>query len=294
MTIDGLTQRLQNQANEAMLKLSQTLEMEHSELFKQELGPALKSMKMECEDWTSTTLRVNVFATLLARSGHVLGYYPDLVISIFTEVLTKEPIEPELKLKLFLSLAKLLKDLKNNLDSQDNFKDLAFRITSDLILPSLKWQAGKKAEAVRISAVSALWGIFASKSLEPQKLWQSPNFANKLVASMNRCVEDDAVKIRLFICQSFKFLFDQSGLLIPLESLAKIVSLLMKRLDDVNDDVRVACLQALSAVTNCLPDAALNQLQINKVYNALLLHMDDSNEKIRSQALGNINFFPFF
>ena len=69
----------------------------------------------------------------------------------------------------------------------------------------------------------------------------------------------------------------------------------MKRLDDVNDEVRLACLHALSAVVHCLPPAlGSGQLEqhLNGVYSALLLHMDDSNESVRNAALGNC-FFEF-
>ncbi len=41
---------------------------------------------------------------------------------------------------------------------------------------------------------------------------------------MNRLLEDDSVKIRLFICQSFEKLFEQSGEQMPLDYLVKICS----------------------------------------------------------------------
>ena len=70
---------------------------------------------------------------------------------------------------------------------------------------------------------------------------------------MNRLLQDEAIRIRIFICQSFKHMFDQSKTLIPMEYLVKISKELMNRLDDVNDEVRLACLDALSSVVQCLP-----------------------------------------
>ena len=169
------------------------------DLFKKELGPALKSMKLECEDWTANSFRVNVFAKILNRSGTASGFYPDLIISIFHDVLNKE-VEPELQLKMFLTLSKLLYDVKNTLDSQNEFKQFVLKLVLELIFPALKWKSGRKCEAVRIAATSSLWSVFNSGSLEPKDLWNT-NLATKLIPSMNRLLEDDAVRIRVFVCQ---------------------------------------------------------------------------------------------
>lgn len=299
MTIDGLCNNadLQESANQALDQLANAIQMSRQELLKRELGPALTTMKMECQDWTAASFRVGVFAKMLSRSGTVLGYYPDLIISIFHQVLDndptaeRQPVEAELKLKMFLTLSKLLCDVKNTLDSQNEFKSLAMKIVVKLILPNIKWQAGRKAEAVRIAAVSSLWSLFASSCLDPIALWENSDLINKLIPSMNRLLEDDAVKIRQFICQCFQHLFDQGQLLVPLELLVKISSFLLKRLDDVNDQVRLACLQALSSVVHCLPsNMESRQLEphLKGVYTSLLLHMDDSNQDIRKAALGNL------
>jgi len=287
LTIDGLSmnQDLQQSAYEALNLLAQALDLNEQDLFRQELGPALKSLKLECQDWTTNSFRVSVFSRLLTRSGPVVGHYPDLIVSIFNEVLCKEEVEPELRLKMFLTLSKQMGNLRNTLNSQSEFaQSLALNIVTDLILPAVKWQAGRKNEAVRIAAVSSLWSVFSSESLGPKNIWQT-SLASKLIPAMNRLLEDDSVKVRLFVCQSFKFLFEQSGPIVPLEYLVKICSHLMKRLDDVNDEVRLSCLQALATVTKCLPAGVSLENHLTGVYTCLLLHMDDSNEIIRNAAL---------
>ena len=156
-------------------------------------------MKLECEDWTANSFRVNIFAKILNRSGTASGFYPDLIISSFHDVLNKE-VEPELQLKMFLTLSKLLYDVKNTLDSQNEFKQFVLKLVLELIFPALKWKSGRKCEAVRIAATSSLWSVFNSGSLAPKDLWNT-NLATKLIPSMNRLLEDDAVRIRVFVCQ---------------------------------------------------------------------------------------------
>ena len=64
----------------------------------------------------------------------------------------------------------------------------------------------------------------------------------------------------------------------------------MKRLDDVNDDVRIVCLKALAAVTQCLPPECGPGVRnhLRDVYSKLLLHMDDSNETVRTEAFDTL------
>ena len=99
---------------------------------------------------------------------------------------------------MFLTLSKQMCDLKNTLNSQSEFKQLALNIVNDLILPAVKWQAGRKNEAVRIAAVSSLWSVLSSASLVPKDIWQTP-LASKLIPAMNRLLEDDSIKVRLSI-----------------------------------------------------------------------------------------------
>ena len=84
--------------------------------------------------------------------------FSDLIVSIFNEVLCKEEIEPELRLKMFLTLSKQMGNLRNTLNSQSEFaQSLALNIVTDLILPAVKWQAGRKNEAVRIAGNDFQW-----------------------------------------------------------------------------------------------------------------------------------------
>ena len=290
ITVDGLSTgaELQNATQETMEILAEKQDISTEQLYKKELGPLLKSMKLECEEWTNNSFRVSIFTKLLIRSGSVLGHYPDLVMSIFHQVLNKN-VEAELKLKLFLTLSRLLLDLKNTLDSKNEFKCLALKIITDLIVPAIKWQAGRKAEAVRVAATSSLYSVFQSGSVNPKDLWNTP-LSSKLIPSMNRLLEDDSMKVRLFTVQTYQFVLEQSKVLIPMDDLIKICEALMKRLDDISDEVRIACLKTLQSVLHCLPPITNSQLEhyMHNVYSKLLLHMDDSNEQIRNSALGEI------
>jgi hypothetical protein len=69
------------------------------------------------------------------------------------------------------------------------------------------------------------------------------------------------------------------------------LSVLLKRLDDVSDDVRLSTLSSLSSLNFCLP-ALVGQpspemeSHLKFVCSTILLHMDDQNVEIRNAALG--------
>ena len=75
-----MNQDLQQSAYEALNLLAQALDLNEQDLFRQELGPALKSLKLECQDWTTNSFRVSVFSRMLTRSGPVVGHYPGTLI----------------------------------------------------------------------------------------------------------------------------------------------------------------------------------------------------------------------
>ena len=59
---------------------------------------------------------------------------------------------------MFLTLSKQMGNLRNTLNSQSEFaQSLALKIVTDLILPAVKWQAGRKNEAVRIAGNDFQW-----------------------------------------------------------------------------------------------------------------------------------------
>lgn len=287
ITVEALAQsdELKTTAKAFLDTLASTNEMSTGDLFKHEMGTQLKSMRSECSNWGASSYRIQVFSTLLSHGGSVVGYYPDLIVNIFSGVLTAKEIEPELQLKMYMVLSRQLYDTQNTLDSQKQFQQFALRVVRDLVMPALTWHAGRKAEAVRIAATSSLWSVFESKCLTTEDIVDK--LAATLIPSMNRLLEDDSVKIRLFICRAYQRIFEQCGRALPPDYLVKICSELMKRLDDVNDEVRLACLSSVAAVTSCLPEEGSREMQnhLQGVFATLLLHMDDSSEQIRNAAL---------
>ena len=98
--------------------------------------------------------------------------------------------------------------------------------STGLILPSLRWHAGRKASAVRTAAASCLWSFFENKStdsLDYEALLNSDTYP-QLLTSMNGLVEDEAVQTRIFVCKTYTRLFKVLGPKIGPQILLKIAS----------------------------------------------------------------------
>jgi hypothetical protein len=64
----------------------------------------------------------------IQESGSVVGYFVDLVVGIFRDVLTSDSVEPELQLKMFIVLSKQLFETSDRIDSQKKFGPFAIRV----------------------------------------------------------------------------------------------------------------------------------------------------------------------
>ena len=205
---------------------------------------------------------------------------------------------------------------------------------SELIVPSLKWHAGRKACAVRTAATSCLWSFFENEQsgevpfLDLDILVNSHTYPS-LLTSMNGLVEDESEQTRLFICKTYRRLFNMLGPKIGPQILLKIASgktsiwtqhswfsqklcwlwfsstcyfsVLIKRLDDNSDEVRIACLDAMAESSNCLKGNFCSkdlELELGKIFSLLLIHIDDPHIEVRKKVRGedlskadNVSFY---
>ena len=288
---------LKDDGRKFIVDLQRSLDVSKEELFKKELEVLLTTISKECSNWGSSSRQVELFSTLLQESGSAIGYYPELVISIFDSVLssglsTETPnsqAEPELQLKMFIVLSRQLCKYEETLNSDNKFGKYVLNVLSDLILPALVWKSGRKASAVRTAAASSLWSIFESKCLHlPSLIENNCDVYSKLLSTLNGLLEDDSERTRTITCQIYEKFFSQIGTLVLPPILTKIWSILVKRLDDKSNEVRVACLHAFKSSYCCIvgnDGIPLSGIEgLDDLYSTILIHMDDNNELVRNAS----------
>ncbi len=103
--------------------------------------------------------------------GAVIGELLDDIVPIFVANLGPNK-EPEVCLKVFSLLSKLVLNAPSSVDSAGKFNDFCVVVVREMILPNLVWKAGRVASAIRTTAVSCLWALLKSSMLNKEKVSQ--------------------------------------------------------------------------------------------------------------------------
>lgn len=179
--------------------------------------------------------------------------------------------------------------------------DLKFsnQFLKDCILPGLIWSAGKTAEAIRTAAVSCLC-IFLDKYEKDSIMKQNIDcdeqniclILDEIIPILISLADDNSKKSRFYSLQAMYLImcirkqFDH----LTEEYVHKIYPVLLKRLDDGCDDVRLISLEALTEVWNAIPknyDLHFNKGHIDTLYTTIIIYLDDPENEFRNIVLGN-------
>ena len=98
-----------------------------------------------------------------------MGEVLDDIIPMFVANLNPEK-DPEVRLKFFTLLSRLLMNASATLDSQERFGDFAVTVVRDMILPNCVWRAGRTASAIRKTSISCLWALLQSGVLNRERV----------------------------------------------------------------------------------------------------------------------------
>lgn len=102
-------------------------------------------------------------------TGSVVGEHLEDIIPVFIANLNPDK-DPEVRLKFFTSLSKLMMDAGSTVDSQGTFGEYGVTVVEKMILPNCTWRAGRVAGAIRTTAVSCLWALLQSGVLTKQRV----------------------------------------------------------------------------------------------------------------------------
>lgn len=255
-----------------------------TELFEAHTKPLLDSFGDGVNMWTNHSPERIVFDALLIEAGPVVGRHLEDIIPVLTVNLCPDK-DPELRLKFFSLLSRLVMSAQATLDSEHHFEKFAVTVLKDMILPNCVWSAGRTAGAIRTTAVSCLWALLQSGALTKEKM--VPVIEN-LLTQMISLLEDDVNTTRLLACRVMTRVFDLMGNTLDQDRLHFMYPELLKRLDDSSDEIRLKMTKTLLAYLDCFQgsyDVQLYRAHLEAIYRGLLLHLDDPQEKIQEAVL---------
>uniref|UniRef100_S4RX24 Dynein axonemal assembly factor 5 n=1 Tax=Petromyzon marinus TaxID=7757 RepID=S4RX24_PETMA len=221
----------------------------------------------------------------LAITGPMVGEFLPEVMPIFRDLLQPSK-EPELRLKVFAVLSKLLLNAQETVNSQGQFAGFLQELVREMIVPNLVWHAGRTAAAIRTTAVSCLWALLHGGMVTPE---QASAVSGELLPQAVAMLDEDSKTSRLLACRALRIvlqLLSEKGC--DADALNKIYPEVLKRLDDASDEVRIAAARCLSAWFGCVGgdyDRGLYRAHLEFLYRGLLVHLDDPDAGIQAAVL---------
>lgn len=111
----------------------------------------------------------------------------------------------------------------------------------------------------------------------------------ELMTQLRSTLEDDNMSTRLVTCRVMTRILSTVGTSLDDHRLHNMYPDLLKRLDDSNDDVRIAITDTWIAYLACFQDdyqVALYRAHLEAMYKGLLIHLDDPDSRIQDAMLG--------
>ncbi|XP_025719453.2 dynein axonemal assembly factor 5 isoform X1 [Callorhinus ursinus] len=284
MALSGAT-GLSDKVQETMDALAAVQDVDGSQdLYREHVGPLMEWVAASHHDWTIHSVELLQFNVVVTHAGPALGEVLPHLVPILRSCL-QPARDPQMRLRLFSSLSRVLLSAKQTVDSQGQFHHYLNTVAKDILVPNLQWHAGKTAAAIRTAAVSCLWALLSSDVLSEKQIWE---VQETLMLDILTTLEEDSQMTRLISCQIInKFLKTSSGVGDP-DKFIKIYPELLKRLDDVSHEVRLAATSALVSWLACIQNddgKSYYQSNIQFLYRELLVYLDDPEGAVQDAVL---------
>ncbi|XP_072692728.1 dynein axonemal assembly factor 5 isoform X2 [Canis lupus baileyi] len=284
MALSGAT-GLSDKVQETMDALATVQEVNsRQDLYREHIGPLVEWLAATQNDWTVHSVELLQLTVVVTHAGPALGEVLPHLMPILRSCL-QPARDPQMRLRLFSCLSRVLLNAKQTIDSQGQFHHYLDTVTKDILVPNLQWHAGKTAAAIRTAAVSCLWALISSEVLSEEQIQQ---VQETLMPHILTTLEEDSQMTRLISCQIInRFLKSSSGIIDP-DKFIRIYPELLKRLDDVSHEVRLAATSALVTWLACIKNddgKSYYQSNIQFLYRELLVYLDDPESAVQDAVL---------
>lgn len=277
---------LDQEVNTVLTKLATAQSLDNiNRLYENHIQEFLKKLKVNYTSWTHHSPECRLFDVLLTESGPVIGHQLGDAMDIFTESLDSQKKDPELRLKMFSLLSRLLMNAPQSVDSEKAFSSYSVHVVQKLIIPNCVWQAGRTAAAVRSAAISCLWALLQSNLLSSR---DAGLVMKDLLTQLTTCLEDHNQTTRLVSCKALQRLLLSCKDSFTADMLHQVYPELLKRMDDSSDEIRIVVTRTFLAYFKAFPsgyDSDLYKLHLQAMFKGLLVHLDDPLASIQEAVL---------
>ncbi|KAF4015993.1 hypothetical protein G4228_007392 [Cervus hanglu yarkandensis] len=254
------------------------------DLFRAHVSPLLEWLAASHQDWTGHSVELLQLDVVLTHSGPALGEALPQLVPILRSCL-QPARDPAMRLKLFSTLTGVLLGAPETVDSQGQLHGYLDTLVQDILVPNLQWHAGRTAAAIRTAAVSCLWALVSSGVLSDGQI---QDVQETLMPQILTTLEEDSQMTRLISCRIINLFLKTSNGVIDPDKFIKIYPELLKRLDDVSNDVRLAATSALVTWLQRVQREASKccyESSIQHLYRELLVYLDDPERTVQDAVL---------
>ncbi|XP_037362644.1 dynein axonemal assembly factor 5 [Talpa occidentalis] len=253
-------------------------------LYGKHLSPLMEWLAGSHHEWTIHSAELLQFNVVVTQSGPALGEALPHFIPILRGCL-QPTRDPQMRLKLLSILSQVLLQAKETVDSQGQFHSYLDTVIKDILVPNLQWHAGRTAAAIRTAAVSCLWALISSEVLSAQQIQE---VQETLMPQILTTLEEDSQMTRLMSCRIIDIFLKTSVDILDPDKFIKIYPELLKRLDDVSNEVRLVAATTLVSWLRCIRNdsgKSYYQNNIQYLYKELLIYLDDPDSTIQDAVL---------
>lgn len=303
---------VEQEAKRLLVTLQKIEELpELEDLYCCHLRPILQPLQSSCKSWTIYSVEFYIFQSCLTRAPKAVAENLDLTLAILKDTMNNEA-DPELRLKQFILLAAFFQKKDANFMHLKDVQEFTKSILDCAVVPGLIWSAGRAAEAIRTAAVCCLCALLDNSCLDENNVAKpsgkvelfsdSASFEDlfkRIVPVLISLVDDVAKKTRLYSLKAVCLIMNigQKLRCLKEEYIHQTYPVVLKRLDDGCDDVRIAAIEALTEIWRELPmnyNVQFCQSHVDSLYTTTIIHLDDPEVEFQQLMLGKYFLFCNF
>lgn len=230
----------------------------------------------------ATTVTI-LLVTTRPKAKPVHGSPEELALS-YASMRGEETAAPSMDIELRLQQLALLEELirtgSQSWECGAYITAASECILQDILTPNLVWRSGRVEATTRKVALAACYAILKAGATSTETLIRvAPTLVPLLTSSLEDTYSD--VSPRFMGCICLTVIFERLRGAFRENSLRELYPMLLKRLDDSNDSVRIAICGTLAAFFLCAPPADYSGTLIDYSLDQLFIHLDDSNAAIQ-------------
>lgn len=232
----------------------------------------------EYQQWDEFSFKRNQFKALIIEAGENAYDFRFEILEICQSM-----VQFERDFKTRYDTFELLFHFISNSQQLNDLSTLFIQIC----MTGMTWRVGKATETIRRAALMTLSHALMKNLLTPESLKDTNK---KLFISLKGCVEDEwSLPLRQSTLELFKVYFAERKQHVSQEILFDSYPMILSRLDDSDDQIRIAAVDCFGQLITCKNFVFSNSTN-EYIAEHLFLHLDDQNSDLRNRIFFLMKF----